>query len=84
MHHNNIKAYVSGFNSDNTGRETIPSLPAAELEVPELQDSPTQRTAADLFTDIKMPEVTKNYGGLEGFIDRTKNSNVARGVGDIS
>ena len=78
------QAYVSGFNSDATGRETIPSLPAAELEVPELQDSPTQRTAADLFTDIKMPEVTKNYGGLEGFIDRTINSNVARGVGDIA
>ena len=78
------KEYVDGFSSNNFGTETIPSLPVTKLEVPELQDSPTQRTAADLFTDIKMPEVTKNYGGLEGFIDRTINSNVARGVGDIA
>ena len=45
---------------------------------------PAQRSAADLFRDIKGPEVDANYGGVGGFLDRAVNSTVATAFGDLS
>ena len=76
--------YVDGFSSNTAGTETIPSLPATELEVPELQDSPMQRSAADMFGDINAPKITANTGGLEGAADRFINSKGMTAFGDVS
>ena len=50
----------------------------------DINTEPVQRSAEDLFGDINMPEITANTGGLEGFLDRSKNSVVATAFGDIS
>jgi hypothetical protein len=52
--------------------------------VAQTNDVPAQRSAADLFTDIKGPEVDANYGGVGGFLDRALNSTVATAFGDLS
>ena len=52
--------------------------------VAQTNDVPAQRSAADLFTDIKGPEVDANYGGVGGFLDRAVNSTVATAFGDLS
>jgi hypothetical protein len=52
--------------------------------VAQTNDVPAQRSAADLFTDIKGPEVDVNYGGVGGFLDRALNSTVATAFGDLS
>jgi hypothetical protein len=52
--------------------------------VAQTNDVPGQRSAADLFTDIKGPEVDANYGGVGGFLDRALNSTVATAFGDLS
>ena len=72
------KAYVDGFNSDVAPDATPDATEGAGVGPAQ------QRTAADLFGDIKGPEVTKDYGGLSGFVDRAINSNVARAFGDVS
>ena len=54
-----------------------------EMDV-DINTEPVQRSAADLFGDINMPEITANTGGLEGFLDRSKNSVVATAFGDLS
>ena len=54
-----------------------------EMDV-DINTEPVQRSAADLFGDINMPEITANTGGLEGFLDRSKNSVVATAFGDVS
>jgi len=43
-----------------------------------------QRSAEDLFGDIKGPEFTANTGGLEGATDRFINSKVMTAFGDVS
>jgi hypothetical protein len=52
--------------------------------IAQTNDVPAQRSAADLFTDIKGPEVDTNYGGVGGFLDRALNSTVATAYGDLS
>lgn len=66
--------YVAGFNNPFN-----PTPPVAQTN-----DVPAQRSAADLFTDIKGPEVDVNYGGVGGFLDRALNSTVATAFGDLS
>jgi hypothetical protein len=41
-------------------------------------------TADELFAKINMPTVEADYGGLGGFIDRTLDSNLAKGFGAVS
>lgn len=41
-------------------------------------------TADDLFAKINKPTVEADYGGLGGFIDRTLDSNLAKGFGAVS
>ena len=72
------QAYVAGFNSD-AAPDATPDATEGDGVGPA-----QQRTAADLFGDIQGPEVTKDYGGLGGFVDRAINSNVARAFGDVS
>jgi len=72
------QAYVDGFNSDAAPDVTPDATEDAGVGPAQ------QRTAADLYGDIQGPEVTKDYGGLDGFTDRLINSNVARGFGSLS
>ena len=62
---------------------SITPVGTREMDV-DINTEPVQRSAADLFGDINMPEITANTGGLEGFLDRSKNSVVATAFGDIS
>ena len=41
-------------------------------------------SADELFAKINMPTVEADYGGLGGFIDRTLDSNLAKGFGAVS
>jgi len=41
-------------------------------------------TADELFQKINMPELDVSFGGLQGFVDRTMNSNVVRAWDDAS
>ena len=41
-------------------------------------------TSEELFAKINQPTVDINTGGVSGFLDRLKNSNVAKAYGDIS
>ncbi len=62
---------------------SITPVGTREMDV-DINTEPVQRSAEDLFGDINMPEITANTGGLEGFLDRSKNSVVATAFGDIS
>ena len=41
-------------------------------------------TADELFQKINMPELDVSFGGLQGFVDRTMNSNVVQAWDDVS
>ena len=52
----------------------------------ETASTPTASTpsADQLWGEINMPEVDVNFGGLQGFVDRTMNSNVVQAFDDVS
>ena len=50
----------------------------------EMSNEPREKTAAELFAEINIPEVTADAGGLKGFLDRSKDSVLATAFGDVS
>jgi hypothetical protein len=76
--------------NQSVSQESNPFVDQADATMPNpvtvtpASNPSTQRSAEDLFGDIKGPEFTANTGGLEGATDRFINSKVMTAFGDVS